>query len=65
VGVGRGADLMIYVWVLASLMLILVLHLKLVALGRRFTELARAIAIAGATPPPAAVDEQRPPQPNS
>ncbi|MFM2420440.1 MAG: hypothetical protein RL385_5163 [Pseudomonadota bacterium] len=65
VGVGRGTDLMLYVWVLASLMLILVLHLKLVALGRRFTELARAIAIAGATPPAIAPREESPQQPSN
>lgn len=51
VGVGRGADLMLYVWVLASLMLILALHLKLANQARRLTELTRAIAIAGAKRP--------------
>jgi hypothetical protein len=51
VGIGRGADLMLYTWVLASLLLIFVLHLKLVALGRRLTELARAVAIADARRP--------------
>jgi hypothetical protein len=51
VGIGRGVDLMLYVWILASGLLILVLHLKLVAHERRFTELARHIAIATALKP--------------
>lgn len=51
VGVGRGVDLMLYVWLLASGMLILGLHLKLVNHERRLTELARFVAIAGAQPP--------------
>ena len=51
VGIGRGVDLMLYVWILASGLLILVLHLKLVAHERRLTELARVIAIQGAQPP--------------
>lgn len=51
VGVGRGTDLMLYVWMLVSALLILVLHLKLVNHARRLTELARAMAIANAEPP--------------
>lgn len=54
VGVGRGVDLMLYVWLLASGILFLVLHLKLVTQDRRLTELARALAIANAIPPPEA-----------
>lgn len=51
VGIGRGVDLMLYIWILASGLLILVLHLKLVTHERRLTELARAVAIQGAQPP--------------
>jgi hypothetical protein len=51
VGIGRGVDLMLYVWVLASGLLFLVLHLKLVNQDRKLTELARAIALAGALAP--------------
>jgi small membrane protein len=51
VGVGRGTDLMLYVWVLVSALLILVLHLKLVNHARRLTELARSIAITNAEVP--------------
>jgi small membrane protein len=53
VGIGRGADLMLYVWSLASGLLILGLHLKLVAYERRITDLARYVAIAGARAPQA------------
>jgi small membrane protein len=55
VGVGRGVDLMLYVWIMASGLLILVLHLKLVAQQRQLTELTRYVAIAGAQPPPRAL----------
>ncbi len=50
-GVGRGVDLMLYVWLMVSGMLILVLHLKLVQQDRKLTELARAMAIANAHAP--------------
>jgi hypothetical protein len=53
VGVGRGTDLMLYVWLLASGFLFLVLHLKLVTQDRKLTELARAIALAQAIAPSA------------
>lgn len=54
VGIGRGVDLMLYVWMVASGLLFLVVHLKLVAQQRQVTELARFIAIQGAhTPSPA------------
>lgn len=51
VGIGRGADLMLYVWSLVSGLLILALHLKLVAYERRLTELTRHLALMGATAP--------------
>lgn len=53
VGVGRGVDLMLYVWVLASGILFLVLHLKLVSQDRKLTELVRFLAIQTATQPDA------------
>jgi hypothetical protein len=45
VGVGRGVDLMLYVWIMASGLLFLVLHLKLVAQQRMLTDLVRAVAL--------------------
>ena len=45
VGVGRGADLVLYVWVVISLALMLVLYLKVVQMGRKVTQLTRAIAL--------------------
>lgn len=50
-GIGRGVDLMLYVWILVSGLLILVLHLKLVTYDRRLTELVRFVAVQTATPP--------------
>ncbi len=53
VGIGRGVDLMLYVWIMASMLLFLVLHLKLIAQQRQLTELARFVAIRGAALPSA------------
>jgi small membrane protein len=50
-GIGRGVDLMSYVWILVSGLLILVLHLKLVTYDRRLTELVRFFALQTATRP--------------
>ena len=48
VGVGRGVDLMLYLWVVISLIVLLNLHLKLRAQMDVITVLAREIAIANA-----------------
>jgi hypothetical protein len=45
-GVGRGADLVLYLWVVITLALIVFLYLKIVQLSRRLTELTRAQALA-------------------
>lgn len=47
-GVGRGADLLLYLWFLLSALLILLLHLKLKSFHQELTELARHIAISSA-----------------
>jgi hypothetical protein len=52
-GIGRGVDLLSYVWILVSGILILVLHLKLVTYDRRLTELVRFLAIQTALQPEA------------
>src|SRR5262245_7945059 len=49
VGIGRGVDLVIYVWIGVSLIVLLNLHLKIRAQMELITVLARKIAIAGAT----------------
>jgi hypothetical protein len=63
-GIGRGVDLIIYTWVVISLLVLLNLHLKLRAQTESLTALARTIAIdeamqSGAndkvTPPPGPV----------
>jgi small membrane protein len=48
VGVGRGVDLILYVWVCFSLIVLLNLHLKLRKQHELITALARSIALAGA-----------------
>lgn len=47
-GVGRGADLVMYIWVVITLALIVFLYLRLAALSRRTTQLARSIALSNA-----------------
>lgn len=51
VGIGRGADLIFYLWVVISLLLILNLHLKLRAQMELLTILTRELAIANARSP--------------
>jgi hypothetical protein len=63
VGVGRGVDLMLYVWVLVSGILILALHLKLITYERKLTALVRFLAIHNATAPESAQPESSPPPP--
>jgi small membrane protein len=48
VGVGRGVDLILYCWVVISLLMLLNLHLKLRAQMELITRLARNSAIAEA-----------------
>ncbi len=48
VGIGRGVDLILYIWVIISLIVLLNLHLKLRAQMELITVLARSIAIAEA-----------------
>jgi hypothetical protein len=47
-GIGRGVDLVLYVWVCISLLVMLNLHLKLRAQHELITALARKLAIAEA-----------------
>jgi small membrane protein len=54
-GIGRGADLILYTWVLISLLILLNLHLKLRAQSELVTRLARAVALAEARRTPPAV----------
>ena len=65
VGVGRGADLILYLWVCISLIMLLNLHLKLRSQNELITALARKIALTDAdvretptpiTPEPAVAD---------
>lgn len=48
VGIGRGVDLILYVWVVISLLMLVNLHLKLRAQMDVITELARSVALANA-----------------
>jgi hypothetical protein len=48
-GVGRGADLILYLWVLISLLVLFNLHLKLRSQMELITQLSREIALLKAT----------------
>lgn len=48
VGVGRGADLVVYIWIVLTLLFIVRLHLKLREQSEALTQLARRIALADA-----------------
>lgn len=50
IGIGRGVDLVLYVWVIVSLLAILNLHLIARTQLEMITVLARKLAIAQATP---------------
>jgi small membrane protein len=50
-GIGRGVDLIIYIWIAISLLVLLNLHLKLRAQMDLITVLARHLAITGAGRP--------------
>lgn len=45
VGVGRGADLIFYLWILISVLVFLLLYVKLVSLSQALTRLARHVAL--------------------
>jgi small membrane protein len=51
VGIGRGVDLIIYIWVVISLLVMLNLHLMLRTQMELITTLARELAIANARYP--------------
>ncbi len=44
-GIGRGADLMLYLWVLLSIIILLNVHLRLRSLNDRLIELTRQLAL--------------------
>lgn len=56
VGVGRGADLVMYVWIVLNLLLIIRLHIKLREQSEAVTQLARWISLHGAEDAETAAD---------
>ena len=59
-GVGRGVDLILYLWVCISLNLLLSLYLKLRMQQEKITKLARAIALANVVTAPEERDARVP-----
>jgi len=45
VGIGRGVDLIFYLWILFTLVALLYLHLKMRVANERFTNLIRELAL--------------------
>ncbi len=45
VGVGRGTDLILYLWIVISIIFILILHLRVNRLNSVITDLARHVAL--------------------
>src|SRR3954464_1829666 len=62
VGIGRGADLILYVWVCISLVLLLSLHLMLRMQMELITVLARKLALAAARPSVSIIEKNSPQQ---
>lgn len=50
VGVGRGADLIMYIWIVLNLLFILRLHIKLREQSEALTQLARRITLSNIEP---------------
>jgi hypothetical protein len=59
VGVGRGADLILYGWILITLIVGFNLHLKIRESRRALTELARQVALGSARPGKAEKTEKK------
>jgi hypothetical protein len=59
VGIGRGVDLILYIWVCISLIVILNVHLKLRTQMELLTILARKVALTDARPS----NDHKPPEP--
>jgi hypothetical protein len=64
VGIGRGVDLILYIWVCLSLIVVLNLHLKLRTQMELITALARKIALADAQPTRAQTEQDQPARPS-
>jgi len=62
-GIGRGVDLIVYIWVVISLIMLLNLHLKLRAQMEVITALARTIALADAARVLSASEDEPPARP--
>lgn len=44
-GVGRGVDLLFYIWILVSLLALVALHFNIIEQKKQITELTRTLAI--------------------
>ncbi len=51
IGIGRGADLIMYVFIIVILAAILNIHIKIRSSHKQLTEIARTIALQTARPP--------------
>lgn len=51
IGIGRGADVVLYLWVILTFLVLLNLHLKIHALTDNLTQIARHLALSSPEPP--------------
>ena len=60
-GVGRGADLLLYLWIVLTFSVILLLYLKIVEMNQMLTEVARRLTLLNPiSPQPGREDPMRP-----
>lgn len=64
-GVGRGTDLILYTWIIVTFAVILVLYLKVVAMNRTITQLARGLALSHVRQPTGAAAPKPTAEPQS
>jgi small membrane protein len=60
IGVGRGADLIFYLWILISIFVALVLYIRFSIMNRALTKLARHAALLRPIPPKTQADDRDP-----
>ena len=60
VGVGRGTDLITYLWIVISIIFILILHLRINRLNTTITDLARGVSLGEAAREPGDEEDDRP-----
>jgi len=64
-GVGRGADLLLYLWIVLTFSVILLIYLKIVEMNQMLTEVARRLTLLNPIPPQPGREEPMRPRSDS